>query len=177
MDRDRGETRRLVRSAGEGDAEAARELQQVVYDELTGHTLQPTALVHEAWVRLVGSEGPGPEDRVHFVRVAARAMRNALVDHARAKQAQKRGGGAARAPIDPLLVAYEENDVDVLVLHEALERLAAVDEQLARLVELRFFAGLTTDQAAPVLGVSVPTVHRRWRMARIWLRRELSGEA
>ena len=184
-----GDATHLLQRMESGDAEAAGELLPLLYDELrklaerymkderTGHTLEPTALVNEAYVRLV--EGGGQqafEGRAHFVRVAARAMRNVLVDHARAKRSQKRGGELQRHALDPVLTYYEESRLDVLALDEALERLGRMDEQLARIVELRFFAGLSIAETAPVLGVSTATVERGWRVARMWLRREIPRE-
>jgi RNA polymerase sigma factor (TIGR02999 family) len=188
MKGDPGEATQLLQRMEEGDAEAAGELLPILYEELraiahrymqgerTGHTLQPTAVVNEAYVRLFEGEDQRWESRAHFVGVAARAMRNVLVDHARARKAQKRGGDHKRQALDCVLAHYEENQLDPLALHEALERLAAMDPELARLVELRFFAGLTIEETAPVLGVSTPTVERRWRVARMWLRKELPPE-
>ena len=142
--------------------------------ERTGHTLQPTALVHEAFLRLVPEGGaPQLEGRAHFLRVAARAMRRILVDHARARDADKRGGGRRPVALDDVLEAFAERDLDVLELSDAVEKLGAVDPELARLVELRFFAGLTIAETAAALGVSTPTVERHWRVARLWLAREL----
>ena len=177
---------RLLERATSGDRAAAEELLPLLYGELKGvavrsmrseradHTLQPTALVHEAWLRLVGGGGaPRFESRRHFVRLAARAMRNVLVDHARARQAQKRGEGQEAASLDAVLAGFEEQHLDLLALHEALERLQEIDAPLARLVELRFFAGLTIEETARALELSTPTVERHWRVARMWLRREL----
>jgi len=167
-----------------GDAAAAEELLPIVYEELhaiahrlmagerRAHTLQTTALVHEAWLRLNGADARY-ENRRHFLRVAARAMRRVLVDHARRKRAAKRGGEDAPLPLDAALALYEENPVDLLALDEALEGLGRRDETLARIVELRFFAGLTLEEAGGVLGLTVRQVHRGWTFARGWLRREL----
>ncbi len=178
------EATRLLDRMSAGDGAAAQELLPLVYAELRrqagramdgergDHTLQPTALVHEAYLRLVGSQVRW-ESRAHFVRVAARAMRNVLVDHARARRTDKRGQGRDRAALDGVLAAYEERHLDVLAVHDALERLHAVDEPLARLVELRFFAGLSIEETARVLEISTATVERHWRVARLWLRREL----
>ncbi len=172
----------------EGDAQAAEELLPVVYAELheiaehlmhgerSGHTLQPTALVHEAWLRLVGRDGPDSnESRAEFLRIAARAMRNVLIDHARARGAKKRGKRADVPPefLDQLVVTYEERDLDLLALDDSLERLIRIDEPLAHLVELRFFAGLTVAEIAAVEDRSVSSLERSWRSARAWLRREL----
>ncbi len=124
---------------------------------------------------VVGESTQPPECRAEFLRVAARAMRNVLIDHARARGAEKRGRRTEVAPelFDQLVCAFEERDLDPLVLHEALERLASVDEQLARLVELRYFAGLTAAEVAAVEGKSVPKLERSWRLARAWLREHL----
>ena len=174
-------TQLLQRMSG-GDEQAANELLPILYEELRNvaerfmsrerndHTLQPTALVHEAYLKLVDEpHQPEWENRAHFVRFAARAMRNVLVDHARAKKTAKRGEGLRKVPLDEVLAAFEERSLDVLALDEALEVLFAMDEQLARVVELRYFAGLTIAETAQVLGVSTPTVERAWRVARLWL--------
>jgi RNA polymerase sigma factor (TIGR02999 family) len=173
-----------------GDAAAADELLPLVYRELheiaehlmqrerAGHTLQPTALVHEAWLRLGVARGEGAaECRAEFLRVAARAMRNVLIDHARARRAHKRGRRSELAPevIDQLVGAFEERKLDLLALHESLERLARIDVSLAGLVELRFFAGLTVGEIARLEGVSVSKLEASWRLARAWLRRELGS--
>jgi RNA polymerase sigma factor (TIGR02999 family) len=180
-------TTTLLRGASRGDAGAADQLFGLVYAELrrvaqrlmasepTAHTLQATALVHEAYVRLLGG-GAAVDwtDRAHFVRTAARAMRNVLVDHARAARRDKRGGGAEKRGLDLVLDEIERGgEIDVVALHDALARFAALDEQAARVVELRFFAGLSIEDAARVLEVSTPTVERAWRTARLWLSREL----
>lgn len=178
-------TRLLERIAG-GDAGAACELLPLVYGELhrvaealmerqpAGHTLQPTALVHEAWLKLFGGKLPGElRDRGHFLSVAARAMRQVLIDHVRARRAERRGGGAQKLGLDQLAAAIEEEAVDVLGLHEALEELERLDPELALVVELRFFAGLTIEATAKALGVSTPTIERRWRVARMLLRERL----
>ena len=184
MDEDHEVTELLARLR-RGDAGAAEALLPRVYDELralarramaderAGHTLQATALVHEAWVRLAG--GDAAADRSAFLRVAARAMRQVLIDHARRRGALKRGGGAANEGLDAVLVEVEAHSPDVLALESALERLGAVDASLAQLVELRFFAGLTIEETARVLETSHATVERRWAMARMYLRRELGG--
>lgn len=178
-------TRLLERIAG-GDAGAACELLPLVYGELhrvaealmerqpAGHTLQPTALVHEAWLKLFGGKLPGElRDRGHFLSVAARAMRQVLIDHVRARRAERRGGGAQKLGLDQLAAAIEEEAEDVLGLHEALEELERLDPELALVVELRFFAGLTIEATAKALGVSTPTIERRWRVARMLLRERL----
>jgi RNA polymerase sigma factor (TIGR02999 family) len=135
-------------------------------------TLQPTALVHEAWMR-VRSAGDDPDrfnGREHFVSSAAQAMRHILVDHARARSAQKRGAGRAGLPLDHVLASFEERALDVVALDDALSELTAMDPELGRIVELRFFAGLTIGATAQAIGVSKPTIERRWRVARMWLR-------
>src|SRR4051794_13256720 len=169
-----------------GDADAAEQLLPLVYGELRklaaqrmaeekpGQTLQPTALVHEAYVRLVG--GSQPQDwsgRGHFFAAAAEAMRRILVEAARRKQAGRRGGGHARQALDPDAVAAPEPDADLLALDEALRRLAEKDPQKAELVQLRYFAGLTIEEAALALGVSVTTANRHWAYARAWLHQEV----
>lgn len=140
------------------------------------HTLQPTALVHEAWVRLAGGGAP-ISDRAHFWAVASLAMRQILVDHARRKRRAKRGGGRARVALEAVDVPVGEGALDVLALDEALTRLSSLEPRLARTVELRYFGGLSVDEAAEVLGVGSATVKRDWSLARAWLRRELEGEA
>ncbi len=183
------EATRLLSAVEAGESGAAEKLLPLVYGELRSiaeglmggerrdHTLQPTALVHEAYVRLIEGAGRGPwSSRSHFVRVAARAMRNVLVDHARSRSAQKRGGGRRiEHALDLALGELEKNVPDLVALDAALERLERLDEPLARIVELRFFGGLTIEETASVLGVSAPTVERGWRVARMWLRTELSG--
>ena len=176
----------LMRAWGAGDADARDRLLPVVYDELrrqarrymahesAGHTLQTTALVHEAYLRLVDQRGARWESRTQFFAVAAQLMRRVLVDHARAHGAAKRGGAAVAAPLEHDTAPAPEPDVDVVALDEALTRLAALDPRHARVVELRYFAGLGIEDAAEALGVSRATVNRDWQMARAWLRRELA---
>ncbi len=182
----KADTTLLLRLASEGDRDAENQLLPVLYEELRGmadrymrderndHTLQPTALVHEAYLRVLGGDAATEwESRAHFFRVAARAMRNVLVDHARAKRTTKRGSGRKIVPLDSVLAFFEERRLDILALHEALERLMEMDEELGRIVELRFFAGLTIEETSRTLGVSTPTIERRWRVARMWLKKEL----
>jgi RNA polymerase sigma factor (TIGR02999 family) len=177
---------RILAAIEQGDAQAAAQLWPLVYDELRGlaahqlahekpgQTLDATALVHEAYLRLVGrEENRSFRDRGHFFAAAAAAMRRILIDNARRKQAQKRGGGARREPLPD--VAAPEPDDELLALDEALERLAARDPQKARLVELRYFGGLTGEQAAEVLGISPTTADRHWAYARAWLQAEVRG--
>jgi len=173
-----------------GDPSAADQLLPLVYNELrrlaaqrlaqeaTGQTLQPTALVHEAYVRLVDAEHQQRWDsRGHFFAAAAEAMRRILVDNARRKKSKKRGGGRQRVDME-LPDGDNGPPLDgLLALDEALNRLEAKDSRKSKLVELRFFSGLTSEQAAEALGVSVATAERDWTFARAWLRREMSGEA
>ena len=180
----------LLRAWAAGDADACESLVPLVYAELRrqahqalrregeGHTLQPTALVHEAWLRLGGQHEARWESRAQFFAVAAQTMRRVLVDYARTRRALKRGGGATQvslADADGAAAASggAPDAVDVLALDDALARLAAIDPQKARLVDLRYFAGLSIPEAAAALGVSPATVGREWAVARMWLRREL----
>ena len=180
------EVTRLLDAAAAGDRRAAAELLPLVYDELRklaaarmaaenpGQTLQATALVHEAYLRLVGRDRTRSyRDRGHFFAAAAIAMRRILIDRARRKQAERHGGGRQRQPLDA--VAAPEPDEELLALDEALGKLAAEDPVKARLVELRYFAGLTGEQAAEVLGISPATADRYWAYARAWLQAEVRG--
>ena len=177
----------LARLQG-GDRAATDELFPLVYDELRrladrylsaerpGQTLQPTALVHEAYLRLVGPADDGWENRAHFFGAAAQAIRRILTDRARARRRLKRGGGERPLPLEAAAeLAVDGPSLDVLALDEALGRLAALDAQLSRVVELRFFGGLSVDDTARALGVSASTVARLWQFARVWLHREMSG--
>ena len=139
-------------------------------DERPGHTLQPTALVHEAYLKLSGQRSAGWKDRGEFLGVAAQAMRRILVDHARMRGREKRGGGQARVPLDEAIAIAGERALDLVALDESLGVLAGIDPQKARIVELRFFAGLTAQEAADALGISLRAVERDWTMARAWLR-------
>jgi RNA polymerase sigma factor (TIGR02999 family) len=178
----------LLRAWSRGDRAALDELLPLVYGELRrqaarhmraqsdGHTLQTTALVHEAYFRLMGQEGVEWQDRAHFFGVAGKAMRSVLVDHARARHALKRGGAARHLSLGAAGVADQaESAVDVLALDEALSRLAQLDERQGRIVELRYFAGLGIEETAAVLGISPATVKREWSTAKAWLRRELNA--
>jgi RNA polymerase sigma factor (TIGR02999 family) len=180
------EVTRVLAAIERGEPRAAEELLPLVYDELRrlaarklareapGQTLQPTALVHEAYLRLVGRDEPRSfKDRGHFLAAAASAMRRILVENARRKQAGKRGGGRRRQALADL--ACPAPDADLLALDEALRKLAEADPQKASLVELRYFAGLTGEQAAEVLGISPTTADRHWAYARAWLRAEVRG--
>ena len=182
---DEQDVTRLLRQAEQGDPGAAEELFQCVYAELhklaaayfarepAGHTLQPTALVHEAYLRLVRGGGIHVQDRKHFFLLAARIMRQILVDHARGKGRDKRGGGHERVTLTHDRAVEPADGIDALALDEALGRLAVSDERKVRLIELRFFAGLTTEESAEVLGVSRATAADDWHFARAWLLREL----
>jgi RNA polymerase sigma-70 factor, ECF subfamily len=164
-----------------GDEQARNRLIPLVYDELhrladyylrrerRDHTLQPTALVHEAYLRLVDQTRVHWHNRAHFFGVAANVMRQILVNHALSHQAAKRGGTACKLSLDEAAASYKEPDVDLVALDEALTRLAALDPQQARIVELRFFGGLTIEETAEVLQISAATVKREWSMAKAWL--------
>jgi len=177
----------LLQAWSEGDPEAAEKLIPLVYDELRrqatrhlrrerrNHTLRPTALVHEAYMRLVGQRQAVWKSRTQFFAVAAQMMRRVLVDHARRHRAAKRAGSLCRVTLDEGVASYEPRDLDLVALEDALTELAALDPGKARMVELRFFGGLNLEDAAEVLGVSAATVTREWRMARAWLYRRMQG--
>ncbi len=152
---------------------AAREMRH----ERPGRTLQTTALVHEAYLRLLKGASLSFESRAHFLGIAARAMREILIEHARGRGARKRGGGAVRLTLDDLTAPVAAPAVDVLALNEALERLARLDERHARVVELRYFGGLSVEETAAALDLSPATVKRAWTLARAWLYRELESGA
>ena len=143
--------------------------------ERAGHTLQPTALVHEAYLRMSAREGIALQGRTHFMAVASIAMRRVLVDHARARAAQKRGGGATHVTVTDRNAITEDRTQDVLVVDASLERLACEDPQAARIVEMRFFAGMTEAEIAGVMGVTDRWVRRQWAFARAWLRRDFES--
>ena len=176
----------LLGRLNSGDDDAARELLPLLYDELrtlaarqfrgqpADHTLQPTVLVHEAFLRLVGRPGKDWNDRKHFFAVAATAMRHILVNHARAKNADKRGGGERPVLLNDEIVGSSGQNLDVLDLNDALEKLETIDPRKHRVVELRFFAGLTVPEVAEVLDLSVTSIESEWRAARAWLSVELS---
>ncbi len=177
-------TQVLLRIRG-GEPRAAAELLPLLYEELHriagrhmerergAHTLQATALVHEAYLRLFGGRAPDFEDRKHFLAAASRAMRHVLVDHARARGAQKSGAGHAHVPLDETLAGYERSGIDVLAVHEGLEELGRKDPELVQIVEMHFFSGLTLKEVADSVGLSERTVHARWSLARAWLREKL----
>lgn len=177
----------LLIAWSEGQREAIKDLMPLVYDDLrriaagymrreaAGHALQPTALVHEAYVRLIDQNRVKWRDRAHFFGVAAGLMRRILVDHARRRRAEKRGGDWERVTLaEQEIAAGGPPEIDVLSLHESLERLAAFDPRQARIVELRYFGGLTIEETAEVVGVSSATVVREWTIAKAWLRAHLS---
>lgn len=178
----------LLVGYGRGDKESLDQLMPIVYDELRrqaarylrrerpGNTLQTTALIHEAYVRLVDQRNVQWQNRAHFFGIAAQLMRRILVDHARTKKRAKRGGSDIRVSLGDATVAVKGQDLDVVALDEALERLAQIDAQQSRVVELRFFSGLTVEETAEVMGISNATVKRDWSMAKAWLHRELSGD-
>lgn len=177
---------RVLEELQRGDPSAAERLWRAVYDEFRklasrylererkDHTLQPTALVHEAYLKLVDQTKVDWRGRTHFFAVGAQAMRRILVDHARRRRAAKRGGGRQRITLDEGLVAESRRDEDLLALEDALVKLTQLDPRQARIVELRFFGGLTVAEVAEVLGISKRSVEREWTMVRAWLRRELS---
>jgi len=171
-----------------GDPRAADDLLPLVYEELRklaaqkmgreapGQTLQATALVHEAWLRLGGDRQPAWHNRAHFFAAAAEAMRRILIDKARRKQAERHGGKARRVDLEEIELPAGMDDEQLLAVHEALDRLAAHDVVKAELVKLRFFVGLTIEEAAKVLDLSVPTAKRYWAYARAWLYREIKAQ-
>jgi RNA polymerase sigma factor (TIGR02999 family) len=170
-----------------GSSEALDELIPIVYGELRrvagqqlrgerpDHSLQPTALTHEAFLRLLGTRRVGWQNRAHFFAVASQLMRRILVEHARRRQTAKRGGAPTRVTLDEADAPIESVDVDIVALHEALLALKDLDPRQARIVELRYFGGLSMEEAAEILGVSPATVKRDWRVAKLWLRRALEG--
>lgn len=178
---------RILNAIEQGDARAVDALLPVVYQELRrlaaqklsceppGQTLQATALVHEAYIRLVGAEAQNWKSRSHFFAAAAEAMRRILIENARRKQSIKRGGGQQRVEIDDAQLAIEEPSTNIIALDEALTKLAAEEPVIAELVKLRYFAGLTIEQAAKVLGITSRTANRYWAYARAWLYREIAG--
>ena len=178
----------LLRNWGDGDQRARDALIPLVYGELRrlarrhlrgerpDHTLQSAALVNEAYLRLIQREQPQWENRAHFFGVAAQIMRHILVDHARNRRAAKRGGGAPRLSLNADIALPQEREIDVVALDDALNQLAALDSQQSRVVELRFFGGLSIEETAVVLGISPATVKREWASARAWLHREMKSK-
>jgi RNA polymerase sigma factor (TIGR02999 family) len=178
----------MLRDWRNGDQEALEQLIPVVYDELhrqaarylrrehPGHTLQTTALIHEAYLRLIKQQNIEWQNRAHFYAIAARLMRQILVDHARRRQATKRGGSDIKVPLEEAMVISPGENVDLVALDEALTRLAAIDPQQSRIVELRYFSGLSVEETAEVLGVSSRTVNRDWNVAKAWLRQQIARD-
>jgi RNA polymerase sigma factor (TIGR02999 family) len=179
----------LLQAWGGGEPEAREQLMRVVYEELRrraaarlrrerpGHVLQPTALVHEAYLRLVGQRQTDWQNRAHFFAVASEMMRRILVDHARRRQTAKRSGGWARVTIDEASAQYDPPDVNILDLDAALSELASFDPRKSRVAELRFFGGLSPEETAAALDISRATVDREWQAARAWLYRRISHTA
>jgi RNA polymerase sigma factor (TIGR02999 family) len=179
------EITKLLEASREGDEEALNKLLPLVYQELRrlaghylrrerpDHTLQPTALVHETYLRLI-DQNVSWQNRAHFFGVAAQMMRRILVDHARSRLAAKRGSGGVKISLDDALNLSDERAGDFIALDEALERLAEFDEQKSKIVELRFFGGLSIEETAEVLGIGTATVTRQWRMAKAWLYQQVS---
>ena len=177
----------LLVAWGEGDKSALDELMPVVYDELRrlaqnylsrerqGHTLQTTALVHEAYLRLIDQRSVNWQNRAQFFGIAAQMMRRILINHARDRNAQKRQGYATKVSLDDAVSFFEKRELDLLALDEALNDLAAMDPQQTQIVELRFFGGLTIEEVSEVLGISEATTKREWDSAKLWLRRQLSS--
>jgi RNA polymerase sigma factor (TIGR02999 family) len=175
----------FLNASRDGDARAANELLSLVYDELRrlaaakmaseapGQTLQATALVHEAWLRLTSDEKRKWNDRTHFFATAAEAMRRILEDNARRKRADRHGGGHQRTDLPEIACAVAQNEDQLLAVNEALEKFAAQDKQKAELVKLRYFVGMTIEEAAEVLGISSGTAKRHWAYARAWLAAEM----
>lgn len=182
-----GEITQLLADIRAGDNGAESRLVSLVYDELhrmaarymnrerSGHTLQATVLVHEAYMRLVAQEDQNWQNRSHFFSMAAQLMRRILIDHARSRGAQKRGGTKVKLPLEDALVAGEYNCEELIEVDDALNRLSRRDPRLGQIVELRFFAGLTEEEIAEMLGISARTVKRDWKVARLWLHSQLSS--
>jgi RNA polymerase sigma factor (TIGR02999 family) len=177
----------LLIAVEQGEPEAAEKLLDLVYEELRrlatskmareapDHTLQPTALVHEAWLRLVGEKNPQFENRAHFFSAAAEAMRRILIDHARRKLAKRHGGTCERVYLDEQNLAAADADQQLLAVHEVLDKLEAEHPAQAQVVKLRYFAGMTNEETAQALGISVATVKNYWTFARTWLFHEIKG--
>jgi RNA polymerase sigma factor (TIGR02999 family) len=175
----------LLKEWSEGDEQALDRLTPLVYEELRrqaarylrrerrGHSMQTTALINEAYLRLIDAKEVHWQGRAHFFAIAANLMRRILVDHARRRDAEKRGGSQIRLTLDHTIAVAKQSDVDLMAIDEALTRLAAIDPQQAQVVELRFFSGLSVEETAAALGISPRTVKRDWSVARAWLRREI----
>lgn len=175
----------LLNQWSDGDERALDRLTPLVYEELRrqaarylrrerpGHTMQTTALINEAYLRLIDAKEVRWQGRAHFFAIAANLMRRILVDHARQRNAAKRGGSPVHVTLDRIVATAKQSNIDVLAIDEALTKLAAVDRQQAQIVELRFFSGLSVEETAAALGISPRTVKRDWSVARAWLRREI----
>lgn len=186
---DRHEITELLENGREGDASAVARLMPLLYDELRsvaarhlaserrGHTLQVTALVHEAFLDLVEQDRQSYANRSHFLAIASQVMRRVLLHHAEKRRAQKRGGARDRVTLDEAMVHFDSRESDILAIDDALRELASLDAEKARLVELRFFGGLTIEECAEALGKSLRTTERDWRFARAWLRNHLADPA
>lgn len=179
----------MLKAWNEGDEGVLDSLMPLVYDELrrqasrylrrerSGHTLQTTALIHEAYIKLVGQEHVRWQNRSHFFAIASQAMRRILVDHARTRHRDKRGGAASDLPLDEAFqIGAPQKSVDLVALDEALQQLEQLDKRQARIVELRYFSGLTNDETAEVLGISNATVRNDWSMAKAWLYEQLAAK-
>jgi RNA polymerase sigma factor (TIGR02999 family) len=178
----------LLVEGSKGNREALDQLLPIVYEELrrqaarylrrerAGHTLQTTALIHEAYIRLIDQRSVQWQNRAQFFGVAAQLMRRILVDHARTRKRAKRGGSNLRVSLDQAMAVTKDPDLDLIALDEALQRLAEIDAQQSRVVELRFFSGLSVEETAEVLGISPATVKRDWSVAKAWLHREITGD-
>jgi RNA polymerase sigma factor (TIGR02999 family) len=183
-----GDVTRILEAAQQGDPKAAEELLPLVYEELRklaaakmaqerpGQTLQPTALVHEAWLRMICKQNQNWDGRAHFFAAAAEAMRRILIDRARRRAAGRHGGGEAPRAIDQIEIPTPGREEDWLELSDALEKLEAVDKQKAQFIKLRYFVGLSLEEAADLLGVSVPTASRWWSYSRAWLAKEIETQ-
>jgi RNA polymerase sigma factor (TIGR02999 family) len=177
---------KILRDLEKGDPQTADQLLPLLYDELRrlaafkmanetpGQTLQPTSLVHEAWLRLAGGESRNWDNRGHFFAAAAEAMRRILIENARRKRAVRHGGGQKRFDIQEVDIAAAVKDDELLAVHEALDKFAAQNKQKSELVKLRYFVGLTLEETADVMGISVPTAKRWWNYSRAWLRTEIA---
>lgn len=180
------ETTRLLHELADDDGSAAERLFAAVYDELRAlagdffrrqpidHTLQPTALVNEAFIKLIDQTRIEWQSRAHFLAIAAQAMRQILIDHARGRATAKRGGDLCRVTLDPAVTPITDTDPTLLDLDDALRKMAAMDQRQSKIVELRFFGGMTVAEVAHVLGISKTTVEEEWRMSKAWIRRELT---
>jgi RNA polymerase sigma-70 factor, ECF subfamily len=185
----RGEVTTLLAAWGKGDPSALDKLIPLVYAELhriarrlwnqreQGNTLQPTALINEAYLKLAGAENASYQDRCHFFAVACTAMRQILVNHAKSRLSEKRGAGQAKLSLDEIRHEVDRESEEIVALHQALEALQAIDPRKSKVVEMRYFGGLSIEETAEALGVSVVTVNRDWRLARSWLVREMKRES